>query len=213
MASDAPLRLMVYDRTCTPSLSPPALVGRLTPVWWVGAYLYGGLGRFDAWFGATSWPEALGWLGSVGRDGRRIAEIQYWGHGNWGLARIGAEPLDSSSLAAGHPHAKGLDAVRERLTPDATLWFRTCDTLGSARGHAFAARLTDRLGCAVAGHTHVIGPWQSGLHKLAPGASPHWPASEGVRDGTPEAPRGSTWSTPGRPNTITFLHGAIPEGW
>lgn len=207
-----PLKLLVYDATCVPSVSPPRAVGRLTPIWWAGAYLYGGLGRFDAWHGATSWPDALAWLARVGGD-RPIAEVQYWGHGQWGQARIGAEVLDVRSLAPTHPHRGGLDALRERLVPDALLWFRTCDTFGSARGHRFARALTDALGCRAAGHTHVIGPWQSGLHLLAPGGVPHWSDREGIAEGTADAPQRSTWSTPWRPNTLTFLHGAVPEGW
>ncbi|MEZ4237671.1 MAG: hypothetical protein R3F59_16290 [Myxococcota bacterium] len=202
---------MIYDRTCT------GLKGRgLTEVWWAGALVYGGLGRFDGWRGVASWGEALEWLGTfTGRAGpdARIAEVQYWGHGNWGCARIGAESLDHASLEAGHPHRAGLLKVRERLAPEALWWFRTCDTFGARRGHRFAVELTHLLGCDTAGHTHIIGPWQSGLHRLRPRQAPHWPEAEGLAAGTPEQPARSTWSTPFAPNTITFLHNRVPTGW
>lgn len=211
MTHDTGLRLMIYDKTCT------GVRGRgLSEVWWAGALLYGGLGRLDAWRGVGGWDEALDWLGTfspAGREGARIAEIQYWGHGNWGVVKIGADRLDAASLAEGHPHRRGLLRIRERLAPGALLWFRTCDTLGAARGQAFARGLTGLLGCDVAGHTHIIGPWQSGLHRLRPGAAPHWSASEGLAAGTPEQPERSTWSSPTRPNTITCLHNRVPAGW
>jgi hypothetical protein len=205
------LRLMIYDRTCN------GVRGRgLSEVWWAGALLYGGLGRLDAWRGVADWREGLEWLATfspASRGAERIAEVQYWGHGNWGLAKIGADRLDAASLAEGHAHHDLLRRIRGRLAPDALWWFRTCDTLGSARGHAFARQLTGLLGCDVAGHTHIIGPWQSGLHRLRPGQAPHWSADEGIAEGTAEQPVRSTWSTPLRPNTITCLHSRVPAGW
>ncbi|MEQ1506966.1 MAG: hypothetical protein ABMB14_32360, partial [Myxococcota bacterium] len=207
----------VYDATC---------VGRrgngLTPVWWTGAYLYGGLGRLDAWTGARSWPEALAWLGTVCPD-RPIAEIQYWGHGHWGEVMLGDTRIDGSSTAPASPLRPALERIRDRMVPGdasgtgsgtgAAWWFRTCDTFGSARGHAFAQRWTALFGRPAAGFTHVIGPWQSGLHRLAPGDAPHWPASEGIAIGTPDAPKLSTGSRPGLPNTITFLQNRVPPTW
>ena len=41
----------------------------------------------------------------------------------------------------------------------------------SAAGHDFARAWTDFFGSRAAGHTFIIGYWQSGLHTLAPGAS------------------------------------------
>ena len=201
------VRLMIYDRTCTSTGRWP--VG-LTHSWVAGGRLYGALGRLDAWQGVSSWEEALAWLV---RGQTPLDEIQFWGHGNWGLVRIDHRPLDASALARGHRLRPALEAVRERLAPGAQWWFRTCDTLGSVRGHDFARRWTDFFGVPVAGHTHIIGPWQSGLHRLVPGKVPHWDAAEGIAEGTPEAPRRSTWSGPGRPHTIHCLQGHVPEGW
>jgi len=197
---------MIYDRTCT---------GRpvgLTHSWIVGGLLYGGLGRLDAWSGASTWMEALDWLGRFQPD-RTIGEIQYWGHGNWGHARIDKEKLDVDALAEGHPLRPSLERIRERMAPEAGWWFRTCDTFGSTRGQTFARRWTDFFGRPAAGFTHVIGPWQSGLHRLRPGHEPHWSPSEGLSAGTPDAPGKSTWSRPWLPNTISCMSGTVPRGW
>lgn len=201
------LSLMIYDRTCTRTGRLP--VG-LSHSWVWGGRLYGALGRFDAWKGVASWEEGLGWLA---QQDAPIRSIQYWGHGNWGTARVADDRLDVRSLQPGHAHRRHLDAIRERLVPGDGWWFRTCDTLGAARGHDFARRWTDFFGTPVSGHTFIIGAWQSGLHRLSPGAAPHWSDTEGLSAGTADTPRASTWSRPGRPNTIHCLQSAIPVGW
>jgi hypothetical protein len=200
------LRLLVYDRTCLGW--PP-----LSHAWRAGRTLYGALGRIDAACGATSWAEALDWLGSHAAD-QRIAEIQYWGHGNWGNARLAGEVLDAGALAPGHVHQSRLRRVADRLLPAAEglFWFRTCETFGTARGQAFARAWSRFFGCRAAGHTHVIAFWQSGLHSLLPGQDPAWPADEGLPPGTGEA-RVGLRSRPGAPNTITCLHGRVPPGF
>ncbi len=203
-----PLRLMVYDRTCRGRRFLPGL----SHSWWAGAYLYRGLGRIDAFFGASTWAEALDWLAEVERD-RLISEIQYWGHGKWGLARIDREPLDRQALAGHHPHRARLEAVRDRMEPDALWWFRTCETFGAKPGQDFARAFTDFFGGRAAGHTFIIGPWQSGLHLLRAGDEPHWSQTEGLREGAPENPRRAYWSKPWSPNTITCFHGKVPEGF
>lgn len=197
-----PLRLMVYDRTCT-----GAPVG-LTDTWAWGGRLYGALRRIDRWQGVASWDEALRWL--VSHDAP-IAEVQYWGHGRWGQPRVADDVLDRAALT-GRLSAP-LDAVRERLTPDALWWFRTCEAFGARPGHDFAQAFTDRMGCDAAGHTFIIGPWQSGLHRLSPGEAPRWSAWEGLARGTPDAPRTALWSWPHCPNTVSCLAGRVPDGW
>src|SRR5690606_11787842 len=75
-----PLRLMIYDRTCTADFPRPAASGRhpllrragellegapwpgLSHSWWVGGVLYSTLGRLDDWRGFASWGAALEWL-------------------------------------------------------------------------------------------------------------------------------------------------------
>jgi hypothetical protein len=207
------MRLLVFDRTCIRGAGD----GRplpLTPVWRAGARLYRALGRIDATLAASSWSEALEWLIAV-EPARAIAEIQFWGHGHWGCALCGAEALDRGALAPTHPHHERLRALRERLRPDgaALWWFRTCETLGARRGHDFARAWTDFFASRVGGHTYVIGFHQSGLHSLAPGEEPRWAVDEGLARGTADEPVAALPSRRSAPNTITCLHGRIPEGY
>lgn len=209
------LRLLVYDGTAPPP-ARGALVGEraLRAAWSTGARFYRALGRIDAHHGATSWADALEWLGRF-RGSEPIAEIQYWGHGKWGTLFIASDALTASAFAADHPRRGALEAVRRRLLPDARslLWFRTCETFGAAAGHDFAQRASAFFGARTAGHTHVIGALQSGLHGIAPGARPHWPAEEGLARGTAEVPIEAHGSSLRAPHTIHFMDGAVPEAW
>ncbi len=200
---------MIFDRTCT---GPGIRLG-LSDAWRVGGLLYDALDRVDARFGVASWTEALDWLANV-EPSRRIGEIQFWGHGLWGRGLVSRESLDIDAFRPGNPYNARLAAVRNRLVTGgrALWWWRTCETLGTAVGHEFARAQTRFLDCRVAGHTYIIGFWQSGLHCLAPGFEPNWPVDEG-RDrtapfGQPRAMR----STASAPNTITCLRGSLPDG-
>jgi hypothetical protein len=230
---------MIYDETCTGDFPKPGAHGRdrwlgdrlmrragellegapwpgLTHSWRLGGLLYGTLGRLDDWRGFSSWDAALTWLASH-RASEPIAEVQFWGHGKWGCARIGDEALSLDSLDPEHPHHDALAAIRERMRgPEDELplwWFRTCETFGAEEGHAFAQAWTEFFGCRGAGHTYIIGPWQSGLHTLAPGQRPDWSPEEGLAEGTAKDPRRALWSARHEPNTITCLHGSIPAGF
>ena len=196
-----PLRLMVFDKT-----------DRLTPAWASGSVLYRALGRLDATKGVSSWDEAFDWLASV-EPSRPIGEIQYWGHGKWGSALVDRTSFDASALAPGHAFAKKLAAIKERFAEDALLWFRTCETFGAAPGIDFAERLADHLGARVAGHTFIIGVTQSGLHGLHPGVRADWSPSEGLLEGTPDAPERAAWSHRKAPHTVTCLGGSVPDEW
>lgn len=191
----------MFDRTCTQ--------GRrgLSPIWSAGARLYRALGRIDDSIGVASWDEAFAWLAARREP---IRELQYWGHGKWGTALVDDDALDVHALAR---RAHDLEALRERLAPDALVWFRTCETLGAQPGHDFAMRLADTLGARVAGHTYIIGFHQSGLHGIAPGMRPDWSVNEGLAEGSPTEPKRARWSRPWVPRTITALHGAIPQSW
>lgn len=182
----------------------------MSTVWAAGASLYRGLGRIDAACGVSSWDEALTWLATHHEP---IDELQYWGHGKWGAAFVDRDVLDARSLVAGHAHHVGLEAVRERLTPGALVWFRTCETFGARPGINFAERLADFLRARVAGHTFVIGFHQSGLHGLAPGMRADWSGDEGLAAGTIDEPRRAKRSAPWAPHTITALSGRVPEAW
>lgn len=195
------MRVIVYDRTCVRTR------GRLSPIWAAGARMYRWVGRIDALHGVASWAEALGWLATQPEP---IDEIQYWGHGKWGCAFVGEDRLDASAL---RDRRGELEAVRERLAPDALVWFRTCETFGARPGIDFAERLADFFGARVAGHTYIIGFHQSGLHGLAPGARADWSAEEGLAEGSPDEPARARWSRPWHPHTVTALHGEVPAAW
>jgi hypothetical protein len=204
------LRLMVYDRTC---VGKKVRVG-LSTAWGAGSTLYRGLGRLDGTYGATSWEDALAWLATFEAP-RRIAEIQYWGHGQWGRVLVDRDVFDAKALAVGHRLEPRIAAVRERLLPDgeALLWLRTCEAFGANAGLAFATRLADTFGARVAGHTYIIGAIQSGLHGLRPGHTPDWSAEEGIKEGTPQAPLRAHGSGVFLPRTVTCLAGEVPRDW
>jgi hypothetical protein len=174
--------------------------------------LYSVLGRSDGHHAADSFADGLAWL-STFRSSEPIAELQYWGHGKWGRIFVGRESLDRTALVQGNAHHAALSRLRERLQPDSLVWFRTCEAFGATAGQDFARAWTDFFGCRAAGHTYVIGYWQSGLHALEPGHAPSWSVEEGLVDGTPAHPKRAAISWPGRPNTITCLQGRVPEGW
>ena len=230
---------MIYDQTCIGDFPKPGASGRdrwagdrlmrrlgealegvelpwpgLSLSWRIGGHLYRRLGRIDAWKGFTSWPEALEWLARHEAH-RPIGEIQFWGHGRWGCALIDRERLDIEALDPAHPLHDSLAAVRERMkgVEGAQWWFRTCETFGAEPGHEFARAWTSYFDCRAAGHTYVIGPWQSGLHTLRPGARPHWSVDEALIEGTPKEPERAAWSSPSEPNTISCFHGTIPAGY
>ncbi len=202
-----PLRLMIYDDTCR---GRPGLPG-LTHSWIVGGKFYNVLGRLDAWKGCRSWEEALDWLATFEPE-RPIAEVQFWGHGKWGRAMIDRQRLDITDLSPASALFHPLLNVRARMTgPDALWWFRTCETFGAKVGHEFARAWTDTLECRAAGHTYIIGPWQSGLHALKPGDEIDWSVDEGLVEGTPDSPKKALWSTARAPNTISCLRGDVPN--
>jgi hypothetical protein len=203
-----PVRLMVFDATC---VGRPARPG-LSDAWYAGGMLYRALGRFDHARGVRSWSEALTWLSEVDPD-RPIAEIQYWGHGNWGRVLVDGERLDASAVEAGHAHRPALERIRARMRPEAQWWFRTCEAFGGDAGHRFARAWTRFFERPAAGHTFIIGYWQSGLHRLGVGERPSWPAEEGLAEGSAADPVRARWSKPWLPHTISCLRGRIPVGW
>jgi hypothetical protein len=199
-----PLRLVVFD--ATQMRRPPRWLGR---AWHVGSTLYRLQGAVDRSFGARSFESAFAWLERVRGS---VAELQFWGHGKWGRALIDRQPWDRTALGDGHPLRRGLDVLRERLTPDALIWFRTCETLGALPGQDFAKALGDFTGARIAGHTYEIGFFQSGLRALAPGQTPSWDPNEGLAEGDPANPLRSLPSRADAPSTVTCLTTRLPAG-
>lgn len=200
----AGLRVMLYDRACRGRGLAPGL----SHAWAAGGAVFRARGRFDHVAGAGSWAAGLDALLAAAAT-QPIAEIQFWGHGEWGGLWIDEERLTAAALEPGHYLHARLVALRARLVPggQALWWFRSCDVFGTQRGHDFARAWTRFFGCRAAGHTHQIMLLQSGLHVLAPGAEPTWPLDEGVAPGLPRA-RASSWRAP---HTITFLHTELPR--
>ncbi|HKO50446.1 MAG TPA: hypothetical protein VJV79_22140 [Polyangiaceae bacterium] len=202
-----PLRLVVYD--ATQRSRPPRALGWS---WQYGAQFYRAFAGIHGAYGARSFADAFAWL-TKHEPSRPIAELQFWGHGKWGRAFIDREPLDRELLRPGHAHHVAFNAFRERLTSNALLWFRTCETLGAQPGRDFAAALGDATGARIAGHTFVIGFYQSGLHCLRPGEPASWSETEGLARGTAAQPEAALGSSPNAPNTITCLTSQIPQGF
>jgi hypothetical protein len=199
----SPLRLMLYDRTCR---GRGPLLG-LSHAWSFGGVLYKLLGRIDAWYGAATWAEGLDWLIAASAQ-RPIAEIQFWGHGEWGGLWIEEELLTATALEPGNAMHERLVTLKSRLAGrDSLWWFRSCDVFGTDAGHDFARKWTRFFDCRAAGHTYTINFLQSGLHELAPGDEPDWPEDEGVVKGLTHASESKLFA----PRTITCLHNSIPR--
>lgn len=204
------LKLVLYDDTCRRDIGWGA---GLTHTWIAGKMLYRMRGAIDDAFGVTSWAQALEWL--IARSGdQAISEVQYWGHGKWGRAFVGDDVLDAHAFEPDHPLSEPLMDVRQRMSGEHALWwFRTCETIGAQVGQDFAKTWTHHMQSRVAGHTAIIGPWQSGLHMLAPDGHPQWSPDEGIIEGTAQAPRKAQWSTRKLPRTVSALRASIPQPW
>lgn len=196
-------RIMLYDRSCRGR----GLALGLSHAWSAGGALYRALGRIDRWHGVWSWAEGLDWLLDSSRD-EPIAQIQFWGHGEWGGLWIDEELLTAAALEPGHYLHDRLARLKTRLVPGghALWWFRSCDVFGTKVGHDFARAWTRFFNCRAAGHTYQIMFFQSGLHVLAPGEEPTWSEDEGVIPGLWKADDSSAFA----PRTITCLHNEIP---
>ena len=130
---------MIFDKTDRGRRALPGL----SSAWLAGGALYQSMGRLDACHGVARWDDALMWLRDY-HASESIDEIQFWGHGKWGTANVDNACLDASALQPGHRWHGHLCAIRERMTPRAKWWFRTCETFGAERGHDFAQRCAAR---------------------------------------------------------------------
>ena len=170
--------------------------------WMVCGQIARQAGRFELGLKAPSWGYAAAML-AIRADmaGKPWDMVQLWSHGVPGHPYMGGDKYTARE------DKEALRMIGNVMNPKGTVWFRSCAVFSGSVGHDFAQRAAGLLGCRVAGHTFNIGPWQSGLHTLAPGDQPKWSTVEGNRDGTP------LWSAPWEPNTITALQWTIPRGW
>jgi hypothetical protein len=218
--------LVVYDATDVRKAGAPVVPrvvrredgtaegsGGLTPFWRLGSWMHIYGLHADGALGATSWGEALRWAASFARArNAKLSELQCWGHGGFGFMRMGATRWDRDALAGRSALASDIDSLRDVLAGDALVWLRCCSAFGARPGRAFAPALADRLRARVAGHTFIIGAWQSGTHSLRPGERATWDEGEGIERRPDGAilPRNSSL---GAPRTLAFLRMALPRGW
>ncbi len=125
---------------------------------------------------------------------------------------VGGDVLDAAALHPDHALNPMLCRIRDNLSgPEALWWWRTCETYGALSGQRFAEQWSSFLGCRSAGHTHIIGVWQSGLRGIRPNQKAWWGPEEGLASGTPARPTQARLSSMRAPDTISFLSGTIPE--
>lgn len=179
--------------------------------WIAGGHFYKMFRSLEETKGCMDWIDALKYLSSVQPE-KKIDTIQFWGHGTPGRVWINNDFLSVRSLLASSPHRAQLLKLKERVTPETVIWFRSCNVFAGQEGHLFAIAFCQFMNCVIAGHTFIVGPWQSGLHTIRPGERPNWSKEEGLikkEDGSVE----KVWSKPWSPNTVFCLTGKIPKGW
>lgn len=174
----------------------------LKMTWLVGAYLQKLFGAADKVYGASSWEDAITWLINIETDS--FSSIQYWGHGNVGTVFLNSKRLPKDLFIF----------IKDKLSPESIIWFRTCSTFCGPMGQEFSRYLADSLNCTIAGHTRIIGFLQSGLHTRKPLTNPSWPSSEGMTITNNFFTRlfinlGLVWGN----NTILCFQTKIPKGW
>lgn len=184
------MRITVYDK------NPGEGFGQkfLATSWLVGCWIQKLFGQVDAYYGATSWDDAVTWMQKQGK----LDSIQYWGHGSPGTVWLAGKQMPVGILGA----------LKSQVNLSTIVWFRTCSTFQGGPGDRFSGSLANQLGCTIAGHTRVIGPLQGGLHTRKPNTLMTWPITEG------ELPPGLIpvywrWGN----HTVTCLATKIPQGW
>lgn len=199
-----PLNIMFYDSSDWAGKD-------LRTSWVVGGALYKLCGKVDLYSGFQSWFSALQWLLEVSQK-NKIASIQFWGHGTPGNVWINESTLSLASISINAQQRQLLQSIKNNLDSNTTFWFRSCNVFTGKHGQLFAKSFSNFMNCKVAGHTFIIGPWQSGLHTITPGQQPTWPIGEGM-DQNKDGKTKLLWSKPWSPNTITCMNSEIPEDW
>lgn len=210
-----PLRVMIYDNSTLEDGWDGLAKDGLAMSWVWGERLYKTFGRIDIAKGVSSFDEAFEWLLSLEQP---IAQIQFWCHGWCGKVALGNTVLDEVGLRTDRSYYGSLVQLKKKLTPTANVWFRTCGTFASDKGHEFATRFSEVIndplsGRSVTGHTFLIAFFQGGLHTLRAGQKPHWSPFEGIKRGNNRNPKALRMSGFRSPNTITCLHNKHPESW
>lgn len=200
------IRVMFYDKTRWAG-------EELVSSWWAGGHVYKFFRKIDICKGVESWEEALDWMLSLDST-KKISMIQFWGHGSPGNVFINGDAINTNVLRSNHPLHLKFQALKKKLTDQSVIWFRSCTVFQGSKGSFFAKRWAQFFNCKIAGHTFVVGPWQSGLHTLVPDQEPYWPLDEGVaEEGKGWNGSASQMSGPFQTNTIFCLRGDIPTQW
>lgn len=187
------MKVTIYDAKPGPG------VGQwfLKTSWRVGCALQKFFGAVDEYHGAESWDDAVAWLLTK----QNITSLQYWGHGSPGIVWLAQKPMPYGALLP----------VKAALAPFALVWFRCCSVFQGRAGYAFAKTLADAMGCTVAGHSYIIGLWQSGLHTHRAGWHCGWSIDEGAEK--LRCPRWPTYLRPWLPRTVFCLTTEVPKEW
>jgi len=181
------MKIILYDSSPNGALGWSWAVGSYRPGW--------------TRVGARTWHESIKKLLDAVPPGTRVKELQIWGHGQPG------EPM-FNGLTAPPMFWNRLTTI---VMADSLVWFRSCSVFFGRKGQAFAERMANELGCRVAGHTRIIGPWQSGLCSLSPNGKQPFFAQDGYR-WLAEDWRKNT-SARREPRTIFCARMAVPEAW
>lgn len=194
------IRVMFYDKS--------KWAGEvLSSTWFAGGRLYKTFRSLDFCIGVDCWEDAFDWLLSVEKD-KKISMIQFWGHGSPGNIFINNEQINTGIIRKDNVYHERALKLKDRLSDDAVIWLRSCGVFAGPSGHYFAKRWAKFFDCTIAGHTFIVGPFQSGLHTIKPNEEPTWDLKEGF-DKQGNLLISKLWS----PNTIFCLRGDIPKGW
>lgn len=115
-------------------------------------------------FGVASWHDGIDRILDAVRPGTRLMELQIWGDGSPSMPAINGKA----------PPEMFWKELANLVTPESIVWFRMCSVFYGEKGLRFAHNTALQLGCRVAGHSRIIGPWQSGLFRVTPGGTPSW---------------------------------------
>lgn len=116
-----------------------------------------------------------------------VARLEIWTHGGPGYFRIESRRcyFDLFDEQRARPaDAAAVRRLRDLLTSDAIVHFRSCSTFHGMKGHAMATTAS-RFFCAtgksivVMGHTRPTGLTHPGWKVVRPGGVPEWSLSDG----------------------------------
>lgn len=185
------MKIIIYDKNPGSGIKQSLL--KIS--WMIGCWFQKLIGKTDEFHGADSWNDVVQW---ICKQPNSISSIQYWGHGSPGNVWLSGKPLKYHQLRE----------IKDKLAPDAVIWFRTCSSFQGKAGYSFAENMSLTLNCTIAAHTRIVGLFQGGLHTIKPGKEPSWPISEGELPSM-LAKIGLQWGN----NSVFFFSTDFPKDW